>query len=108
MVCAEHCGANRNQAFTIWGAAASEITDAARPRRFVMHRPYVPGDGIDIGLFVYHVDDEMPEPFSREREAVGVPTTISALVVWPHEERGVIEVQASNGGTRHSNAWRVG
>ena len=62
MIRAEHSGANRDQAFTIRGAIVSEITDAVWPRRFVVNRRYVPDDGIDIGFFIYHVDDGMSEP----------------------------------------------
>ena len=105
---AEHCGADRYQAFRIWEAAASEIADAIRFGRFAVNRRYVAVNGIDIRLFLDHVDDEMPESVSRERETLRIHTSMSAVVVRPHEERGAIEVQTSNGGSRHSNAWRVG
>ena len=105
---AEHRGTDRYQAFGIWEAAVFEITDNVRLRLFVLNRRYVAGNGIDIRLFLDLVDDEMPESVSREREALGIHTAMSAVVIQPHEERGVIKVQTSNGGSRHSNTRCVG
>ena len=81
VVCAEHHGADRYSAFRIWEAAASEIADAVRLRRFEVNRRHISGDGIDVRPFLDHMDDEMSGSVSRERETFGIHTAMFAVVV---------------------------